>query len=146
MGATGPAGPSGLSEFGYVYNLAGRTVALEADVIFDSNGILTSGITHTPGTSQITLTSSGIYKVTFSISAVEPSQFTASLNGVAIAGATYGSGAGTQQNNGQVIVAVLASDVLTIQNHSSAAATTLQAWAGGTEANVNASVVIEKLN
>jgi hypothetical protein len=115
-------------------------------VIFDSNGILTVGVIHTPGTSQITLASPGIYKVTFSISAVEPNQFTAFLNGVAILGATYGSGAGTQQNNGQVIVVVLANDVLTIRNHTSAAAVGLQALAGGTEANVNASVIIEKLN
>ena len=115
-------------------------------MIFDSNGILTAGIIHTPGTSQITLASPGIYKLAFSISAVEPNQFTAFLNGVAISGATYGSGAGTQQSNGQLIVAVLANDILTIRNHSSAAAVTLQALAGGTQANVNASVIIEKLN
>jgi hypothetical protein len=115
-------------------------------VIFDSNGILTAGITHTAGSSQIALTSSGTYKITLSISAVEPSQYTAFLNEDPIAGATYGSGAGTQQNNGQVIVAVAAGDVLTIRNHTSAAASTLQTLAGGTQANVNGSVVIERLN
>jgi hypothetical protein len=115
-------------------------------VTFDSNGILTAGITHTAGSSQIALTSSGTYKVTFGISAVEPSQYSAFLNGVAITGATYGSGAGTQQNNGQVIAAVVAGDVLTIRNYTSAAASTLQTLAGGTQANVNASVIIERLN
>jgi hypothetical protein len=44
------------------------------------------------------------------------------------------------------MVAVAAGDVLTIRNYTSAAASTLQTLAGGTQANVNASVVIEKLN
>jgi hypothetical protein len=121
-------------------------VAVGASATFDSNGILTAGITHIAGSSEITLISAGIYKVTFSVSAVEPSQYTAFLNGIAITGATYGSGAGTQQNNGQVMVAVAAGDVLTIRNYTSAAASTLQTLAGGTQANVNASVVIERLN
>jgi hypothetical protein len=115
-------------------------------VLFDSNGILISGITHIPGTSQIVFAISGNYKVAFSLSAVGASQFAAFLNGIAIEGSTYGSGAGTQQNNGQVIVAVLAGDSLTIRNHSSAAAVAIQDWAGGTQANANASVLIEKLN
>ena len=143
-GATGPAG--GLSQFGYVYNTGSQVVAVGDSVTFDSNGILTAGITHTAGSSQIALTSSGTYKVTFGISAVEPSQYSAFLNGVAITGATYGSGAGTQQNNGQVIAAVVAGDVLTIRNYTSAAASTLQTLDGGTQANVNASVIIERLN
>jgi hypothetical protein len=115
-------------------------------VIFDSNGILTAGVTHTTGTSQIVLASTGNYSVTFSTSGVEPCQFTLFLNDVAIAGATYGSGAGTQQNNGQAIIAMLAGDVLSLRNNASAAAVTLQTLAGGTVTNVNASVVIAKLN
>jgi hypothetical protein len=121
-------------------------VSVEADVTFNSNGILTDGITHTAGTSSITLINSGMYKVTLSISGVEPNQFAVCLNGVAITGATYGSGAGTQQNNGQVILLVAAGDILTIQNHTSASAVTLQTLAGGTQTNVNAYVVIEQLN
>ncbi len=38
-----------------------------------------------------------------------------------------------------------ANDVLTVVNHSSAAAVTLQTLSGGTQTNVNASVVIEQL-
>ena len=44
---------SALCEYGYIYNLSPQTVAVEADIIFDSTGIVTSGITHAPGTSQI---------------------------------------------------------------------------------------------
>jgi hypothetical protein len=121
-------------------------VAVGNDVIFDSNGILTAGITHTAGLAPITVTDPGHYKVTFGISSVEPSQFTVFMNGVAISGATFGSGAGTQQNDGQVIVALAAGDVITLRNYTSAAAVTLQTLAGGTQTSVNASLVLEKLN
>jgi hypothetical protein len=115
-------------------------------VVFDSNGILTCGIAHSTGLAPITFSAPGNYKVTFGVSGVEPNQFTIFLNGAPLTGATYGSGAGTQQNNGQVIVAIVATDFLTLQNYTSAAAVTLQTLAGGTQLNVNASVVIEKLN
>jgi hypothetical protein len=121
-------------------------VAVGTAVVFDSNGVLTSGITHTAGLAPITITDPGDYKVTFSISGVEPNQFTVFLNAVPLIGATYGSGAGTQQNVGQVIVSLVTGDVLTIQNYTSAAAVTLQTLAGGTQTSVNASVVIEELN
>ncbi|MCY8515886.1 BclA C-terminal domain-containing protein, partial [Bacillus atrophaeus] len=145
-GATGEAGAAGLSEYGYIYNLSAQTVAIEADVIFDSTGITTPGITHAPGTSQIAITTPGDYEVTFSVSGVEPNQFTLFLNGAPITNTVYGSGAGTQQNNGQAIIAIAAGDVLTLRNHTSAAAVTLQTLAGGTQTNVNASIVIKKLD
>ena len=122
-------------------------VPIEADVTFSTNGILTPGITHGPGTSTILITTAGIYEVTFSVSGVEPDQFTLFLNGLSpVAGTTYGSGAGTQQNNGQAIIALSSGDVLTLRNHTSAAAVTLQTLAGGTQLNVNASILIKKLD
>jgi hypothetical protein len=131
---------------GFIYNISAQTVPIEADVIFDTNGILSPGITHTPGTTQIAVTNPGNYEVTFSISGVEPNQFALCLNGLQVAGTVFGSGAGTQQNNGQAIITLAAGDVLTLRNHSSAAAVTLQTLAGGTQINVNASVVIKKLS
>ncbi|MGG0644387.1 collagen-like protein, partial [Sporosarcina gallistercoris] len=143
-GATGMAG--GLSEFGYVYNLTPRTVAIEEDVIFDSNGIITPGITHILGTTDIVVTTPGNYEVTFSVSGTEPNQFALFINGGLVAGTVYGSGAGTQQNNGQVIMTMSAGDVLTLRNHSSAAAVGLASNIGGTQENVNASIVIKLLS
>jgi len=151
-GITGPIPPvpptacSGLCEYGYIYNLSPQTVALEAAVIFDSTGIVTPGITHIPGTSQIVVTTPGIYEVTFSVSGVEPNQFTLFLNGVPIPESVYGSGAGTQQNNGQVIIAIPAGGILTLRNHTSAAAVILQTLAGGTQTNVNASIILKMLS
>jgi hypothetical protein len=68
------------------------------------------------------------------------------LNGSAVAGMTYGSGAGTQQNAGQGIALVGAGDVLTLRNHTSSAAIGLAAPIGGTQASTNAAVLIERLD
>jgi hypothetical protein len=145
-GATGPAGPGGSSQYGYIYNINAQTVPLEADVTFSNNGIITSGITHAPGNAGIAFTSVGIYKVTFSVSGVEPGQFALFINGALVPGTVYGSGAGTQQNSGQVLISIAAGDVLTLRNHTSAAAVGLQTLAGGTQGNVNASILVQKLN
>ena len=128
-----------------MYNLAAETVALEADVTFDSNGVLSSGITHAPGAAGITLVNAGVYEITFSLSGVEPNQMGLFVNGVLLPGSVYGSGAGTQLNTGQTIVNLAAGSVVTLRNHTSAAAVGLQTLAGGTQANANASVVIKQL-
>ena len=153
-GATGPVGPTGppgingtnaVLEYAHIYNLAAGTVAIEADILFDSNGPITAGFTHLLGTSSIIINSAGVYQISFGVSGVEPNQFAVFRNGAPVAGGILGSGAGTQQNHGQVLVVAAAGDVITIRNHSSAAAVTLQTLAGGTQINANALVVIIKL-
>jgi len=150
IGNTGPAGPAGppanLPQYGYVYNKSAQVVPIEADVTFDTNGITTPGITHAPGTSQIHVTVTGDYVAFFSVSTVEPGQFALFVNGAPVMGAVYGSGAGTQQNSGQTMLALSSGDVLTLRNHTSASAVTLQTATGGTQANVNASLAVIKLN
>lgn len=118
---------------------------LEAGVTFDSNGVMTPGISHPPGAAGITLVSAGTYLVAFSISGTEPSQMALFVNGSPAPGTIYASGAGTQQNTGQAIVAIPAGGVLTVRNHTSSAAVGLATPIGGTQASTNASVVIEKL-
>jgi len=151
IGTTGATGATGLSggilDFAFVYNVTAQaTVAIEADVLFDTNGPLSSGFTHTPGTSQINVLNSGTYYIIFSVSGVEPNQFAIFVNGAASSPVTiYGSGAGTQQNVGFGTLVLSANDVLTLRNHSSAAAVTLQTLAGGTQFNANASVQILRL-
>jgi hypothetical protein len=103
-------------------------------------------IAHTPGTSTITIGTAGDYSVSFNVSVVEPNQFAVFQNGAPVAGAIYGSGAGTQPNPGMVIVTAAAGDVLTVRNHTSAAAVTMQTLAGGTQINANAAILIEKIN
>ena len=67
-------------------------------------------------------------------------------NGAPVTGSIYGSGAGTQGNNGMVVITAAAGDVLTVRNHSSASALTLQTLAGGTQINSNASILIQRLS
>jgi BclA C-terminal domain len=134
-----------VSEYAYIYNLSPETVAIDAPLTFDSNGSITPGITHAPGSDSIGLSVVGVYKVTFSVSGTEPNQMALFVNGAVVPGTVYGSGAGTQQNTGQAIVPISANDVLTVRSHSSSAAVGLQTLAGGTQTNTNASVTIEKL-
>nr|WP_315071292.1 collagen-like protein [uncultured Clostridium sp.] len=148
-GATGTTGANGLqalSAYAYIYNLDAEVVPLEADITFSNNGVITPGITHAPGTSLITLVDAGDYAVWFNAAGVEPSQFTLFQNGAAVPGSTYGSGAGTQPNPGMVIITAAAGDVLTVMNHTSSAAVTLQTLAGGTQINANASILIQKIS
>ena len=67
------------------------------------------------------------------MTAVEPSQFALFLNSAPVAGTLYGTEAGTQQNNGQAIINIVAEtrNVLTLRNHSSATAVILKTLAGG---------------
>jgi hypothetical protein len=121
-------------------------VAVEAAVTFSSTGVHTAGITHAPGSDTISVTSAGDYQITFSVSGVEPDQFGLFVNGAPVADTIYGSGAGTQPNVGQAILTLAAGDAITLVNHSSSAAVTLQTLDGGTQTNVNASVLIERLS
>jgi hypothetical protein len=144
-GATGATGANGsLGGYGYIFNQAAEVVAIEAAVTFDSNGPLL-GITHAPGNAGVNVTNAGIYSVTFSVSGVPPSEFAIFVNGAPAPGSVYGSGAGTQQNTGQVILILSAGDVLTLRNHSSVAPVVLQTLTGGTQTNVNVSLLIVKL-
>jgi len=129
-----------LADYAYIYNLSAQVVAVESAVSFDTNGVSTAGITHIPGTAQVLVVLGGVYSVDFSVSGVEPNQFALFQNGAPAAGGIYGSGAGTQQTSGTVILVTLPGDVITLVNHSSAAAVTLQTLAGGTQINVNASL------
>ena len=152
-GSAGPAGPTGatgggLSAFGYIYEIADekpQTVRINEAVTFNSNGYLL-GIAHQIGTANIVVEQDGIYLISFFISGTEPSQFSVFVNGSVVPGSVYGSGAGTQQNNGQVIAELGKEDVVTIVNFASAASVILQNLSGGTEKNVKASISFQKLN
>lgn len=144
-GDTGDAGAAAVSDYAFIRSTAAQVIAIDADVAFNGNGAMTSAVTHAPGSTVVVLNQAGTYAVWFSVSGVEPSQFALTINGVAIDDSRYGSGAGTQLTTGMTIVTVAVGDVLTLRNSSSAAAVTLQTLAGGTETNINASLLIQKL-
>jgi hypothetical protein len=150
-GATGENGAtgSGLANYAYIYNSALQVVGQEDPIIFAFNGITTSGISHTAGDAEIIVVNPGIYKVDFSVSGLtgQTNQFALFVNGTPAPGTIYGSGAGDQQNTGQVILELGADDVLTVVNHTSPGAATLPNPVpdGGLGSSVNASITILQL-
>jgi len=118
-------------------------VTIGAPITFDTVGP-TIGFVSLPD--SIIALSAGTYLVNFSVTGVEPNQFSLFDNGAPVAGSTYGSAAGIQQNTGQVIVRLAVGDQLRLENSGSPSAVTLQTLARGTQANVNASIVITRLS
>ena len=147
-GATGPTGPAaiGIAEFGYIFNVYPQTVPIENNIAFDSNRIFTSGIKHIPGSDEIIVNTAGYYEVTFSVSKLEPSQFAIFVNDVVVPETVYGSVSGAERYEGQAILALAAGDILNLRNHTSPSTVTLQTLEGGSRTNVNASIIIKKLN
>ena len=146
-GPTGAIGPAvGLSQFAYIYNLSPQSLPIGTPVAFDSNGFLTPGITHTPGSSIITIFFPGTYKITYSITATEPNQFTLFVDVVPDPETTYGVGINLNQNNGQVILSLAAFSNLTLVNQTSTGTVNLPTLVGGSLPNTNASITIELLS
>ncbi len=143
-GANGRDGASAPADYAHVYNQGAEVVPVEADITFDSTGVA-AGVSHAPGNAGIVVDSAGVYEVRFEVNGVEPNQFALFDNGAPLAGATFGSSAGTDTTVGDTMVQLDAGDVLTLRNHSSSTAVTLQTLAGGTQINVNASLTVQRL-
>jgi hypothetical protein len=140
----------GSKEYAYIYDLSppdlAATVAAGAAVPFANNGSMTAGIAHTPGNSTITFTNAGVYRVEFIASVTEPGQLVLALNGIEIPSTVYGRATGTSEISGQAILSISAGDVLTLRNPTgNSPALTFTPNAGGTHADVSASIVIEQV-
>jgi hypothetical protein len=144
-GTPGATGPAAVAQYANIYNEDFQVVLPEEDIFFTTNGVMTSGFTHFAVSPGLTVAAAGDYAVWFSVSTQEPSQFALFDDGIVVDGGTFGSGAGTQQDSGMVIVSARAGDILTLRNHSSNTAVTLQWSAGGTALTSNASIIIEKI-
>jgi len=149
-GPTGPTGPTGttVTEYAYMYRVSNQIVFSQADVIFTVNGPITSGITHTAGTSQITLVNNGDYRISWLISAAAPIQFSLFLDSgggpILVSGSTYGIATGNQLE-GETTITAAAGSILTLRNHTSPGPAILTTGAGGTEVGVSASITIIKV-
>jgi hypothetical protein len=95
---------------------------------------------------MIVVGNTGDYRINFSVTAIEPNQFGLTVNGLETPQSTYGSGAGTQQNTGQLITHLNAGDALTLRNVGSFTGVQLQPSAGGNRMNVDASIIVEQLD
>ena len=145
QGPPGEPGAGGLSQYAYIYNVSEQAVRVEDPVAFDTDGVLSGGISHERGSGEIRLDQGGVYKVSFSVTSTQPNQMALFANSDSVPGTTYGSAAETQQNTGQAIAVFRAGDVLTVRNHTSDKDINLQTSAGGAQENVNASITVEKI-
>lgn len=135
-----PAG--GAAAYAYIYNLKAETVATDAPVVFDNQGVV-SGITNEKGV--IGIRSSGIYMISFSVAGDDSNQFALAINGKTVPESVFGTGAGKQQNNGQLLLSLSEGELITLVNVGGGKDLGLLNNIGGANANVNAAITIYKL-
>jgi len=142
-GAQGITGATSLQAYAYIYNQSAQMVAVDGDVMFDSQVVM-FGFTR-PTASQVQVVNSGFYLITFSVSSSGINQFAILVNNTTFApGSVYGSGAVDQPNIGQSYVFLATNDTFTLHN-TTGAAVTLPNPIGGPQTTVNASITIESI-
>ncbi|WP_170955259.1 collagen-like repeat preface domain-containing protein [Bacillus cereus] len=122
MGLIGPAGDVGAFSTGYMYQLAtlaDATVVGGADIPFSHNGPL-NGITHTAGTTTVTVPTTGVYEMEFIVNLTGGigSQIGIAVNGAVDASTVYPALVVPGGMSGQAQVSLNAGDVLTLRNNS----------------------------
>lgn len=140
----GSSSASGLSAFGYGYQLAtiaDATVVGGADIPFSNNGPL-SGVTHTVGTTTFTVQSSGNYEINYgiSITAAVGSILAVAINGVVDASTPITALVATGNISGTAILTLAAGDVVTLRNNS------FVPFALALAPSVGAQITFKKLN
>lgn len=83
-GTDGADGRSAPATYASVYNVGAQVIAIEADIPFDTNGVM-SGFEHNPGIGHIVANHTGTYEIRFIVSGVEPNQFAVFVNGAPVA-------------------------------------------------------------
>jgi|GEM_PF-404911 len=130
--------------YGYIYNTNNQTVPVDAAVAFSNNGAL-HGISHDANTDTITIETAGIYAVWYTVTGLEPNQFTLYQNGNPVPGSIYGAREANSSYTGIVIVNASAGDQITLRNHTSAGPVQLDNAAGGTQTGVSASIMLIRI-
>lgn len=155
QGPTGPTG-AGLTVIGgYVYSTVPQTLlpppapAATGAINFSSNGYL-NGISHTAGTTDITILTTGVYKINYSATVEGNGNFYVYVNGSPINLRFYIQNTGIGSILGQGIIALNAGDVVQIRAGSAlltpAGSTLASPLPGWNEINANAAVTLVKIN
>ncbi len=132
----GPVSPS----FGYVYQLAtiaDATVGGGADVPFSNNGPFI-GVTHTARQTGITVPSTGLYKIDYSISITAGSgtEVAIAIDGFVDASTSVPCLVATGNVSGTVMVVLGAGNVITLRNNSAIALTMALAPSVGAQLSI----------
>jgi hypothetical protein len=152
------AGPAG-SVYAYASNSSEQTIHKGPgnSITFDTAGPKMGGIAFTSGTGSFTVSTAGVYKVTFWAIAEEDNQFDLRVDGqVPGTGLIVFGGLAHQPTSGTAVLTLSADDVVTVQNISStgeaadapvlAGDVLLSTLVGGTTGSINAWITIEQLN
>jgi hypothetical protein len=121
-------GGGGIDSYAYCYQLAtvaDATVVGGADLVLSNNGPL-SGITHTAGTTPITVPNAGTYKVEYSVSITAGigAQMAIAVNGTVDASTAVDFLVATGNISGTAMLTLAAGDVITLRNNSAVPFTT----------------------
>ena len=161
-GATGPKGATGLTGPPGAAGVAGgidsalffalmppdnaATVGVGQDVDFPQNGPSTSTGILRASADSFTLTTPGVYRVTYQVSVTEAGQLILTLDGADLAYTVAGRATGTGQISLSTLVQTsTATQVLTVRNPAgNSTALTITPLAGGTRP-VSATLIIEQL-
>lgn len=147
-----PTAPGSLNQFAYFWQqvdeVTGTIAANDGKALFfNSSTNNTSGLTTVAGSGDIVVGvgAGGVYEINYNVSGAEPNAFAIFINGVKAAGSVYGSGAGTQQNDGFALLALIAGDVVSLRSDNAPAAITLQ-LAGTTDTDqIVTSIMFKRL-
>ena len=131
----------------YIYtNTEIMDIATDADIIFTSNGFITSQIKHNEGDEKIVFNCRGIYII----------DFYANIANICISGAIFGltinnrlvSNSLTKSDDGniigQVVLQIEEDDILRVRN-CSGRSLYFNCFAGGQEKNIRASITINQI-
>ncbi|SDY38858.1 hypothetical protein [Thermoactinomyces sp. DSM 45892] len=147
----------GLSAYGQIYNLSNGialTIPAGGNVPFSNNGVL-NNITHTAGSTNITLPQAGQYEINFQVSVIGAllgllAAFAVTVNGTVVPQSTFainltGILGLAAQVSGSVIIDVPANATITLRNVSGVPVPLLETLIGATTPLSNASMTIKRL-
>jgi hypothetical protein len=144
-GPAGPQGPSGAAaNYIYVTHTGLATVNVGSVIPFSVEEMNVGDMTLGGlGSTSVVIGTSGVYRVTFGVTAGNASQIDVAVNNVAVQ--IFGN-ASAGQNNGSLIITANPTDVVSLRVAAGEESSlTLPALTGGTGVNVNAWMIVEQL-
>jgi hypothetical protein len=138
-----PAAGGGGNAYGYVYEIAtfaNRIISENGTFIFSNNGPL-SGISHTEGTDQIEILTTGTYKIDYSISSkfspIHGMTIIIGVNGVEQESTEIPIFLNTSgQVSGSAMLNLIASDIITLKNNSNCYIVIQDTYCVGAQINI----------
>lgn len=142
QGPSGPPGPAFVQEYAYCYRTSLFELEPDEAIPFSFNGHMSSGFSHSAGSSQIICNSPGLYKIEFTVTPSLGGRAALRRNGSILSTSTY-SNINGGQITGMTLVQLFNADILELVNSGDG----MLNGAVGTIGNllINASIMITKI-